>query len=580
MFWLHERSRQLSSCATTSRRNPHQKESHGRDEVHHGMKNHRPPVGNVVSILVACWLAMTLSAVDAQSPANEPTQVPATAFPSWSIEPTLLPSSVTSTGDSTKIPTSIPSDMPSDVPSTTPTPEPSLEEESLATARFRQQFAIGNGRLFTETESVLFQGLYGSYTVAFSPSGVVVEDKIFTQCEFLTQKISNETLSGTARRQYHVRNRRLQQLTFLQVDFNMVYTSLYTNVSTFPLLFQSYVNAGLEQVAQQMQLLGLNVSEAFIASRIIIRPDPTVQPTSAPTLQPSVSHSPSEIPSDMPSLAPTLVSSPPTRAPSLRPTDVAKPTPSPAKSQDSSETIIISVVVAFTIVIIGLFVYYRRRKHHRDLTSQSNTTGIRKGTRDGTVWDFPAQKTSEYETGIPTETHNTISSLHRRTASGKSEPVLAEIISPSESVVSNQSLLSTGNSNTGDSGDEIDATHYLADEFDQYKDKDLEIVRAEVQENLAGCDDMMSQALTKAFIENGDSNIDLTELLWGGSGKLTGTEIEASALCEVTDWLKRNDAPTGEERYAVLNLTIAFTEQLTEHNFCALQTQVYARYAG
>ena len=62
---------------------------------------------------------------------------------------------------------------------------------------------------------------------------------------------------------------------------------------------------------------------------------------------------------------------------------------------------------------------------------------------------------------------------------------------------------------------------------------------------------MMSQALTRALIDEDDSNFDPAELLWGGSGQLIGVEIEASALGEVTDWLKRTETPSDGERYVV-----------------------------
>ena len=54
----------------------------------------------------------------------------------------------------------------------------------------------------------------------------------------------------------------------------------------------------------------------------------------------------------------------------------------------------------------------------------------------------------------------------------------------------------------GDSGDEADTTQNLQDEFDQYKDQNLEKMRAEVEGNLSGFDGMMSQALTKALMDD------------------------------------------------------------------------------
>lgn len=441
------------------------------------------------------------------------------------------------------------SDTPSDVPSAVPTPKPSLDEPSFASSRFRQQFSVGNGRTFTDMETVLFQGLYGSYTVAFAPSGLTVEGNIITECEFLSQKFSNSSTPVTARSGANMRSRQLQQTNLLQVDFNMVYNSLYTNVSAFPLLFQSYVNSNLVQVAQQMRLLGLNVSEAFVASRIIIRPDPTLQPTSAPSPLPSVSWSPSSIPCDAPSLQPSSPTSQPTAVP------LPSPTSPPTEQSGSGRTKRLDraiagvfAVVATIIVLTGFFVCYRKRKLERERAFMSNSTVNRNGAREDLTRNYPNHKPGNHETRKTTETHYPVPSFHTRNTAEKLDEKVEDIISPSESLVSNQSLLSTGNSNAGDSRDELDAAHDLADEFDQYKDQKLEIMRVEVEGRLTGADGMMSQALTRALIDDDESNTDLNELLWGGSGMLMGTEIEASALCEVIDWLKRNMTPTDDER--------------------------------
>jgi hypothetical protein len=136
------------------------------------------------------------------------------------------------------------------------------------------------------------------------------------------------------------------------------------------------------------------------------------------------------------------------------------------------------------------------------------------------------------------------------------------LISPSESLVSNQSLLSAGNSMAFDSGDEADTTQNLQDEFDQYKDQNLEKMRAEVEGNLTGFDGMMSQALTKALMDDDEINVDPSELLWGGSGHQNGAEIEASSLCEVTDWLKRNGSSSLEKKYVFESTVLLFARLL------------------
>lgn len=120
------------------------------------------------------------------------------------------------------------------------------------------------------------------------------------------------------------------------------------------------------------------------------------------------------------------------------------------------------------------------------------------------------------------------------------------LISPNESLLSNQSLLSEGMNHGAESVDEADRTHQIADEFDQYKDQNLEMVRNGVEDNVKNTDGMMSQAMTLALMGDDDPVADSSDLFWGGTGD--ATEIEASALCEVNDFLKRKDGAGVEER--------------------------------
>jgi hypothetical protein len=216
---------------------------------------------------------------------------------------------------------------------------------------------------------------------------------------------------------------------------------------------------------------------------------------------------------------------------------------------------VVSFVVVGSIVLICLLVYYRKRKLLRELEFQSNATGgkMKSGrgpSLDEGSWNAVVQKPTSYDNVKSTDTPNHASAFKKVNYQGGVSPMLSPdgMVSPSESLVSNQSLLSAGNSMAGDSGDEADATHNLADEFDQYKDQNLEKMRADVEGNLTGFDGMMSQALTRALIDDDDAIVDPVELFWGGSGSLTGAEIEASALGEVTDWLKRKDSASVEEK--------------------------------
>ena len=81
------------------------------------------------------------------------------------------------------------------------------------------------------------------------------------------------------------------------------------------------------------------------------------------------------------------------------------------------------------------------------------------------------------------------------------------------------------------------------DDFDRFKDQKLEDMRSSVEANVAGIEGMMSQALTMALMDGGNPSVGM---LWDGA--MAGDEIEANALCEVTDWMKRHDFASFDEQ--------------------------------
>ena len=71
------------------------------------------------------------------------------------------------------------------------------------------------------------------------------------------------------------------------------------------------------------------------------------------------------------------------------------------------------------------------------------------------------------------------------------------------------------------------------DELDNYKNRDLEMLRNTVEEAVDDVEGMLSLAMTQALTEGDD-----TELPWGSEDN---GSIEASCLFETYDWLKRNE---------------------------------------
>ncbi|KAG7353951.1 RNA recognition motif containing protein [Nitzschia inconspicua] len=512
-------------------------------------------------LFVLALLFVGSPSISAQGPTVGTTQAPSISPPSSSENPPSDAGSTTSNASATASPTLTPgpsflssdttslvpteSEIPSGAPSMTPTDQPTFDEPIVADARFRQKFLVGNGRIFNENEVTIFETLYQGYTKVFAqiPDAAGAEMKIVTTCNVDNQEALDERrfLRVGHERDFHEleNTRNLQEsVEAVNIDYTMTYTSLYFNVSSYPILFQNWINQNLETVTGQMQLLQLNVTEAQTASRLIVR-------TPAPT----ISFMPSDVPTGRPTVTPN---------PSFSPTGTPSQTnSSPSSSNDNAVVVIIvSLIVGISIVGIGLLIYCRKRLHRRGLTNQNNATKHIHGSEGPNGgWNGSSHAKDEAYDGVeyPEKSYGL---AFRKYADPSVTRDRDGVPSPIESRVSNQSFLSAGNSMDGDSGDEADATQIFADEFDQYKDQNLEKMRADIEGNLEGCDGMMSQAVARALIDEDDMNFGSTDYLWGGDADVTGPEIEASALGDVMDWLKRNDKASLEEKRAFMQDTL------------------------
>jgi hypothetical protein len=509
--------------------------------------SYAPPRNNTMNPSVTTTIAPSLSAMPSFPPSISPSW-----RPSVSAQPSLMPSVQ-------------PSDMPSVIPSEIPSASPTHNVTEIILVNFIQKFTLDGSKFFNDTEKILFQNMMANYTQEFDEMSI---GRVNTTCMITGQKSTVpplivgtpqsrllRTSGGPLGNEYANNWRRSLQTFVNSVEYRMTYESDFLNVTGYPTQFELFINQNLTRVTNDLNDLGIRVSASESVARLFFQtPQPTTspQPSDFPTQRPSISVLPSSPPSST-TFPPTAMVTDvplPSLAPSSSPSII--PTPSPGVSESDSKTtlIVVVVVVIASVVMIGLFVFYRRRKHLQELRYQASAaTGIvnqpksanpvEQGPIDGS-WNAAVGKSA------PQKSAPQKSALHmqdpRIHCSPEGRGPLGEgLISPSESLMSNQSLLSAGYSMGGDSGDEADMTHNLQDEFDQYKDQNLEKMRAEVEGNLTGFDGMMSQALTKALMDDDDLNVDPTELLWGGVRQQSGAEIEASALCEVTDWLKRNE---------------------------------------
>ena len=127
---------------------------------------------------------------------------------------------------------------------------------------------------------------------------------------------------------------------------------------------------------------------------------------------------------------------------------------------------------------------------------------------------------------------------------------LTYIREANESMLSQESLLSVGAIECTMTNDNSSYNNGIIgdgdrDEFDDFLDRNLEQMRDSVGDKIHGSDDMMSESLTKALMDDEEMQRSV-DLLWGGHGG--SMEVEASVLCDTYDWLKRNDRTGIDER--------------------------------
>jgi hypothetical protein len=467
---------------------------------------------------------------------------------------TFAPVMINSTANVTTTESPTVSSAPSPFPTSSPRPSafpssafPTFADESMDKGFYRQDFVMEKEAFdfLNETEQATLVSIFNSYTVNFAPEPNKT-NRITTQCHCDDQRKSRDDFNRS----------------ILSLDYSCLYTSKSVNVTGFPLLFYAYVGNNLLRLKNDMQDAGLAILNALeLEFQQILSPAPTTstQPSSPPTMVPSISALPSVIPSSAPSTTPTLQ-----QLPTTPPMFLFYPTTGPvAVPMDNGlavGAIAAIVILAGMTFLLLLFWYYRSWSKKRELEASRppNELSSSGGASTSTIFT-PRLRVSRPSSGRKTSTTDSQSLAATGSAAPQSrsdsddERGANTFISPTDSLLSNKSLLSVGDSGLVDgSGDENDGTKNLQDEFDQYRDKNLEQLREDVEGNLSGFENIMSAAVTNALMGDEETNVDMQDLLWGCNANPDGTEIEASALFEVSDWLKRNETVGADRKRAFM----------------------------
>ena len=451
---------------------------------------------------------------------------------------------------------------------------------------------------FSDVQLGIYQLLMQSYTPNFGhfvgPPQIVTESVVINQNLAGGRKMTStmrvaDADAGHQRRGLlkHVLHRILRKETqtlrqttkyLLVMEFTMEYESRFGfEVEDYPRQFQAYINDNLEQVTADMDSRFLPVANA--QSVIVYNTD---EPTLSPTLMDG----------ELPSAIPTMPSAPrptvnPTTLPSITNVPTGYPTISPTTNSPTSPPVgpdqtsfIIGLVAGLggaAIVVLLLIWYMRRKNLQKENENSERAARAATAERENQQHDITniedGMEVRIEDDSIPVVGEGGASSSHHIGSSHNVQQQQQQqqqqydeyppnenddAISPvggvgtiADSIFSNPSMVSGGgsfSSNPEDHYGEVGGVRLetLQDEFDSYKNQDLEYMRHGVEESVFGSEGMMSLAMTRALMEEEDVGINPS---WGGAED--PESIEANALCETNDWLRKNEHSSFDERYVL-----------------------------
>jgi len=382
-----------------------------------------------------------------------------------------------------------------------------------------------------------------SYTEDFGY--MVSEPDIVTKCE-----VTSQELAGGRRK---LLGRRIQQKNLLIMKFTMQYESRYgLAVEDYPTEFLNYVNSDLEQVTEDMRLRFLPVVEAqavIVFNTAEPTPPPSASPSgdngnsSSPSMRPTRIASISLSPAQLPSLLPSRSMFPSTY-PSSPPSMARLPINGDDFDERTSFVVGLAAGLSGAAVVVLLLIWYMRQKNQQKPEgNQSNSFNLKEGNVMSAVNVVRQLPESAHDNHIGAQYEN----YADVDACSTSPPGGVGTIE--DSIFSNPSMVSGGGSFSSNPEDNFEGVplNTLQDEFDSYKNKDLEFMRSGVEASVYGAEGMMSLAMTRALMEDEDAHIVPS---WGGAED--PESIEANGLCEANDWLRKHDHSTIEERYVFL----------------------------
>ncbi len=425
---------------------------------------------------------------------------------------------------------------------------------------------VTNQKEFDETDITIYESsVMEQYTVNFGYE--LGEPFIMTNCTVISQLLASRRKRyhlgedddagdeepkrrlGNRKNgnQYQQKDRQLQTvggtggtetLNTLVMTFTMNYTSRYGyDISEYPSDFKTYVNSDLAAVAEDMRLKLLPVQTALPV--ILILDIPTMKPSVGvpTTLSPSMG-SPTVTTSQLPSMSPSRPIPP--SSPSTK-----QPTSGGTSTDQTSFIIGLAAGLGGATLIVFCLICYMKRKNARLRYARQSAHGG--GGNDESIEVISAD--SPVAAAVIGGSGN--SYIRRGSNSGRVDKSVVVMggrnasgfIFSKDTILSNPSMVSGGGSGSfssdSDQNHENNGLKSLLDEFDMHKNQNTELMTGGA-----------SLAMTRALMEDED-NMDKNQ--WGtgkrGKGGMDDPEsIEANALCETYDWLRKNKDSSLEER--------------------------------
>jgi len=383
------------------------------------------------------------------------------------------------------------------------------------------------------------------------------------------------------------------------LEYSMVWSSKYSGLEGYDKKFEGFINTNKDTVVLR-DLRNIFIFVTQVHNVTSFTPEPTERPTPTPapnsaepttvmptvnvtanvTLEPTVGSTaePTTGPTVEPTSGPTVepTSGPTSAVPVPTPSSSPTAAPNPASGKYLTAGAIAAIAIGGLLVLVGVGIFcllHRQKKLHLPFLLSGREEEVRPSTTlpggapgrkaalarskdafgDEEVGSARVQAAGVSTTeGGTLRTEVSTASPTRPEAAANVRAHKQVVCSASSQTVRREGAASAGVEHKSEPPDMVPPhllqehessgrqVRLMSDDFDYFKDQNIEAMRTEVQDAVKGTDDMLSQAVTRALISSETSGV------WGED--MGGTEIEASILYETHTWMRKTTASISDRR--------------------------------